>query len=323
METKLIAAEIATAAGVTTVISSSTHPERIFEVIEYNNATRSHTAPSTPREPLSGRGSPSPGQSASGSESRETTPSPQTAPTVRPPHTMFTPSQVPLRDLKSWTSHTLAPAGIVIVDAGAHLILSRRDSGGRLLAAGVLGVKGTFASGQAVRIVVRKRRAEASPIEEPDVTTAMANATLASYAQGSPFVTQPSTPTLLPAASMTSSIMSLEQFPRSVSTDSSSSVETAHPNAWEDEHHDKEDQDLDDGWDLVEVGRGLANYNSAQIKRVKGMKRSVLAPFLNSSRHITDFGFYSALISPMFSDMQIPSMWLKISLSGYLHRKTV
>ncbi|KAL5528871.1 hypothetical protein ACEPAG_4845 [Sanghuangporus baumii] len=290
METKLIAAEIATAAGVTTVITSSTHPERIFEIIEYNKATHvspssssSSSTPSTPREPLSGRSSPSLEQTTpKKQDDRDSTPSPHRSP-VRPPHTIFMPAEAPLRDLKSWTAHTLAPAGSVIIDAGAHLVLSRRDSGGRLLPAGVLGIKGHFASGQAVRIVVRKRKPEAPPVEEKDVTTAMAKATLASYAHGSPLITEPSTPVLQPAASMSSSITSLDQFSRpiSISVDSYSSASTAHLHVvdeehheHEHEHHDKEEEDADDGWDVIEVGRGLANYNSAQIRRVKGMKSS-------------------------------------------------
>ena len=44
METKLIAAEIATAAGVSTVICSSKYPENIFGIIEYNDALRNAAA---------------------------------------------------------------------------------------------------------------------------------------------------------------------------------------------------------------------------------------------------------------------------------------
>lgn len=102
-----------------------------------------------PRDPASGRASPlSP-------RPESTTASGTASPALpRPPHTVFTPALVPMRDLKSWTSHILYPSGSVIIDAGAHHVLSRRESGGRLLAAGVLGVIGAFASGQAVRIVV-------------------------------------------------------------------------------------------------------------------------------------------------------------------------
>ena len=123
METKLIAAEIATAAGVATIISNSAHPERIFEIIQYNTTlrSRSSSAPSTPHETLSGRVSPAP-ETAGSVES--TASSLSENPNPRPLHTMFTPSQIPLRDLKTWTSHTLAPSGNVIVDSGAHLVLS-------------------------------------------------------------------------------------------------------------------------------------------------------------------------------------------------------
>ena len=41
METKLIAAEIATAAGVTTVVTSSKDPKNIFRIIEYNSQFKS------------------------------------------------------------------------------------------------------------------------------------------------------------------------------------------------------------------------------------------------------------------------------------------
>lgn len=286
METKLIAAEIATAAGVTTIISSSKYPERIFEIIEYNNHFRS-TNPSTPREPLSGRESPVPDFSKheNMNELRERAAVLHSLPISRPPHTLFTPSLTPLRDLKSWTSHTLTPSGNVIIDSGAHTVLARRDSGGRLLAAGVLGVKGTFASGQAVRIVIRKRRDGTSSLDDANTTvTAVKVSTVATsttYANGSPITTEPNTPNLLPIASMTSSITTLELAPSMSSSEptppvsASSSKGPTQTMLWEDDKlHEKEEEDAtDDEWELFEVGRGLANYNSAQISRVKGMKR--------------------------------------------------
>lgn len=312
METKLIAAEIATAAGVTTIISNSAHPERIFDIIEYNIDTRSRSAcssaPSTPREPLSGRTSPTPSEQATPRQEdtalppEDETPSPLTtqnaasyvrsssaSPSRRPPHTLFLPSIYPLRDLKSWTSHTLTPAGAIVIDAGAHAVLARRDSGGRLLPAGVRAVRGTFAGGQAVRIMIRRRKEGAPPLpaELEDVTSAIARANLIAAAdlQDSPIGTVPGTPTLLPAASMTSSINSLELPQRRSSLFDSVTAATvsstqAQSTLWEDENsspleRDKDDEEVDDGWELIEVGRGLANYNSAQIRRVKGLKRYV------------------------------------------------
>ncbi len=45
---------------------------------------------------------------------------------------------------------------------------------------------------------------------------------------------------------------------------------------WEDEPRVDDRDDFPTSgadWEIFEVGRGLANYNSAQIKRVKGAKR--------------------------------------------------
>jgi glutamate 5-kinase len=266
METKLIAAEIATAAGVTTIVSSSKHPENIFGIIQYHNrnTTKSSSGHSTPREPLSGRTSP-----ISRTESAEISRSPSPN-VVRPSHTVFTASLVPMRDLKSWTSHTLFPSGSVIIDIGAHHVLSRRESGGRLLAAGVVGVSGAFASGQAVRIVIR-RRSDGSTVFQDKEPGQM----FAEYASGLES-TRPTTPTLLAASSLSSSVTSLEPLTRAtaspaLSEDMMASTKTLQPPSDEDVVLlGKEDFDEAD---LIEVGRGLANYNSAQISRVKGLNR--------------------------------------------------
>ncbi|KAF8954965.1 glutamate 5-kinase [Flammula alnicola] len=212
METKLIAAEISTAAGVTTIITSSKHPEKIFDIIEYDM----HTSPNKRLK--------------------------------RPPHTLFTASPEPMRDLKSWTSHTLNPSGSVIIDAGAYHVLCKRESGGRLLAAGVIGVVGAFASGQAVRIVIRQRVLGHDEREEEK------RAYLESLE-----LTRPSTP-------HTAAAFELED-----------SQELGGVKAGDgDVVLDAEISEAD----VVEVGRGLANYNSAQIMAVKGLHSSLLPQVL-------------------------------------------
>ncbi|RDB19374.1 putative glutamate 5-kinase [Hypsizygus marmoreus] len=270
METKLIAAEIATAAGVTTIILSSKRPENIFGVIQYYNRTSPKTSvPTTPRESSSGRTSPT-SRPESTNASRSASPSP----IVRPPHTVFIASLTPMRDLKSWTTHTLFPSGSVIIDAGAHHVLSRRESGGRLLAAGVVGVIGAFASGQAVRIVIR-RQPEGSTSSE-DIETAVK---VAAYADGEA-TTRPTTPTLGAASSLSSSVTSLEPLSRSTSStalaESVSTTKTLQSPSEDDVVLVERDVDLD----VIEVGRGLANYNSAQISRVKGLNSSYLPQML-------------------------------------------
>jgi len=218
METKIIAAEIATGAGVTTIITSSKRPENIFSIIEYHNSLK---------------------LSSSGDEDSNTVTSFAAPP--RPPHTLFTPSSTPMRDLKSWTSHTLHPSGSVVIDSGAHRVLSKRESGGRLLPAGVLGVIGAFASGQAVRVVVRK----------------LANGSVAEIASAQS--TRPNSP--IPAD------FSPAPLSRSASSGDLTKDETRIETDTETEVFKDED--------VVEVGRGLANYNSAQIMKVKGLNRFV------------------------------------------------
>ena len=223
METKLIAAEIATAAGVSTIITSSRHPASLFAILEYHSAT-----------------------SGSGSNG--------TNPIIRPLHTLFTPAATPIRDLKAWTRHTLTPAGAVIIDPGAHSVLSRRESGGRLLAAGVLGVQGAFASGQAVRILVRKK-ADGSISEDIE-------AAREEYVRGlAP--TQPGTPVAIDIVSQDLGSDGTEGTPPVLPLPVENAVLV-------------EKDVVDDGrWDVEEVGRGLANYNSAQVDKVKGLNRCV------------------------------------------------
>lgn len=215
METKIIAAEIATGAGVTTVITSSKRPENIFAILEYHDLLKSTPSSSEPSD-------------------EETS-----IPLTRPPHTIFMPSLVPMRDLKAWTSHTLFPTGSVVIDSGAHRVLSKRESGGRLLAAGVIGVMGAFASGQAVRIVIRVSH------EETGVLSAQSS--------------RPASPRRLSPIAM--GTLSRSSSSGNLETNKSLNVEAASPQF--SEH------------DVIEVGRGLAMYNYAQISKVRGLNRLV------------------------------------------------
>ena len=229
METKLIAAEIATAAGVTTIITSSRNPTSLFTILEYHGVVSGLTS--------AGGAGAAPAQA------------------IRPPHTLFTPSETPLRDVKAWTRHTLTPAGAVVVDSGAHSVLSRRESGGRLLAAGVLSVRGAFASGQAVRVLVLKG---AAGVDSRDVEAARE-----AYVRGlAP--TRPGTP---PATAV---------LPRK--GEESDGTDGHFPDHGESvKSVVAAGEDGLDGFEreVEEVGRGLANYNSVQIEKVKGLNRFV------------------------------------------------
>lgn len=240
METKLIAAEIGTAAGVTTIISSSKRPENVCSIIDYHNYHR--------RGSVSGRSTPT-----SESDCEETSAGSRQNP--RPPHTCFKASLNPLRDLKSWTSHTLHPSGSVIIDAGAYRVLSKRTSGGRLLPAGVVGVIGRFSAGQAVRIVVRKVKGTES--EEESQRTA--------YERARP--SRPATPTSTSRESSPTHDRQNHEDGGETVRDGSESGDDDGAEKWYEE-------------EVVEVGRGLANYNHSQIAKIKGLNSSQMSRIL-------------------------------------------
>ena len=237
METKLIAAEIATAAGVTTIITSSKDPSCIFRIIEYDMQIRL-------REFRSGPG-PSSTISTKPNGANNLPPRNQDVykSLTRPPHTLFTASLDPMPDLKSWTSHTLKPSGSVVIDAGAYHALAHRDSGGKLLAAGVIGVIGVFASEQAVRLVIPRRRHGNLEVE------------LDLYLKAMSLTSQ----TTLDTATML----------RELGTSSALYEEG------EELIIDQQKAKVFLEADVTEVGRGLTNYNSAQIMAVKGLNRLV------------------------------------------------
>ena len=64
--------------------------------------------------------------------------------------TLFLPQGTPLASRKHWIAYTLKPCGAIVVDDGAARAL--RGGNSSLLAAGIVGVRGDFETGQAVRI---------------------------------------------------------------------------------------------------------------------------------------------------------------------------
>lgn len=313
METKLIAAEIATAAGVATVITSSKDPTAIFRIIAYNTAAHTFRAqdaahallpltvlpPSAPETPVVRtpareitpahtplRTGPTPAEPATRLAGQETGPGRAEAELpVRPPHTLFIPSPMPLRDLKSWTTHTLYPAGSVLIDTGAHVVLSRRSSGGRLLPAGVLEVRGAFASGQAVRILVRRKvggMASAGVkavgiVDDGDDATVVEVSTTASQDSSGPDSPLLLATVLTGSADNIEESVALSEEPSPPETATTTlPAEELSESLFENQTHVPDDKQDDGGeWEVIEVGRGLANYNSAEITKIMGQKRLV------------------------------------------------
>ncbi|KAI1281474.1 glutamate 5-kinase [Xylaria sp. FL0933] len=165
MGTKIVAARLATSAGVTTIITRSSSPGNIVKIVRYLQATKSlptsasqsslsqmnysteeSSAVVTPAETLS---------RSTASLALETIEKP-------PLHTRFLPLSTPIRDRYFWLLHGLAPHGTLYIDAGAHAALS--DKAG-LLPVGVLDVEGSFAQQEAVRLVVVDRRLAPSSID--------------------------------------------------------------------------------------------------------------------------------------------------------------
>lgn len=143
MQTKLIAAELATAAGVTTVILNGEHPENIARIVESDLASQ----PGVEQMQLND-----------------------------PPHTLFLPSKIRMPARKWRILHAMHPCGSLWIDQGAYERLSRKESGGRLLPAGVLAVDGTWERLQAVRLLVRDVQEDGNYIDK-EVGRALVNYT--------------------------------------------------------------------------------------------------------------------------------------------------
>jgi len=157
MSTKIVAARLATSAGVTTIITRSSNPGNIFNIVNY---LQSQKPPALSRSnskikfPLS-----SETPSSSTTTPLEDVPERKEI-SKTPLHTRFIASDQPIRDRYFWLLHGLAPHGTIYIDNGAHRALSQKAG---LLPVGVIDVEGTFAQQEAVRLVVVDRASYHSP----------------------------------------------------------------------------------------------------------------------------------------------------------------
>ncbi|MCJ1267724.1 hypothetical protein MMC22_007610 [Lobaria immixta] len=135
MSTKIVAARLATSAGVTTVITRSSNPGNILDIVRHDQAVVQTEADSAQDRSLS---------SSLSSLHFECLPKP-------PLHTRFLPDLDPIRDRSFWLLHGLAAHGTIYIDEGAHRALISKAG---LLPAGIVDVEGKFAQQEAVRIVV-------------------------------------------------------------------------------------------------------------------------------------------------------------------------
>lgn len=151
MFTKIIAAKLATSAGVTTIITRGSAPSNIPKIV---------SALGTPNSSVICSGK---GQSESRASLTDNALAMATSLPINecaannsriPLHTRFLAYETPVRDRHIWLLHGLHTDGKIFVDAGAHRALTRSNKAG-LLPAGILAVEGNFGSHQAVSIHVR------------------------------------------------------------------------------------------------------------------------------------------------------------------------
>ncbi|KAK3686411.1 Glutamate 5-kinase [Vermiconidia calcicola] len=157
MGTKIVAARLATAAGVTTIITRSSKPGNIASIVRYAEAQKSAARSMEASGELPAR---EPNIQTTAIVNGTTTPR-LAEPTLPPLHTRFLPDLQPIRDRYFWLLHGLAPHGTLYIDAGAHAAVTNKAG---LLPVGIVDVEGNFGQQECVRLLVLPTRT--SPLSE-------------------------------------------------------------------------------------------------------------------------------------------------------------
>lgn len=277
MQTKLIAAELATAAGVATVIVSSERPADVVDIIQRGVPTPSSDA----NQPISL-------QSSISNLAEDQAVLVGYPALTSPNHTLFLPTSSPLPSRKWSILHALHPSGTIIIDEGAYGRISKPESGGRLLPAGVVGVKGNWERMQAVRLVVRKAVPHADNDDgetrappAPRYHSVEPRNSLSSIIDESKF-TRSSSPLTTPV------INSLTHVSHKAVAAAATAVETSAPASASLERSNE--QQKQGSWEYHEIGRCLANYTSLEVERIKGLKSREISRVLGhaDSDYVTD-----------------------------------
>ncbi|CAG8485582.1 16642_t:CDS:2 [Gigaspora margarita] len=120
MVTKLIAAELATAAGVTTIICRGSAPKNIISIINHPFSNNNQNSESLPL------------------------------------HTRFLAKDNPMLDRKWWILHGLHSVGTIFIDEGAVKAVTKVGQKSSLFAAGIVKVEGYFVANQAVDLKIER-----------------------------------------------------------------------------------------------------------------------------------------------------------------------
>ena len=157
MSTKIVAARLATSAGVTTVITRSSKPGNIVEIVDYVQASKQAAISLTSSFSTDPTDTPLSSSSVSSFQPEAVS---------KPPlHTRFLPDPRPIRDRSFWLLHGLAAHGTIFIDDGAHRALVSKAG---LLPVGIVKVEGTFSQQEAVRIVVLLGLRQTTPTARPN-----------------------------------------------------------------------------------------------------------------------------------------------------------
>lgn len=156
MTTKLIAAELATSAGVTTIICKSSVPGNIHAIVKYLQTQE--TVYTT-----------SPGATLSVENDVEVQQAEleKLAKLGVPPFTRFL-AKPAIKDRKFWLLHGLASRGKLFIDRGAYRAITRPKNKGGLLPAGVIAVSGHFHTSECVEIYAALRNPETGGLDKSE-----------------------------------------------------------------------------------------------------------------------------------------------------------
>ena len=140
METKLIAADLATNSGITTIICNSNYPENINKIVNYK---------------------PIYDNSKSLSENNKIEEQNLLSEEI-PLHTRFLGQPINhVKDRQFWLLHGLKPKGSVIVDYGCFQAITRKNRGG-LLPVGIIAIEGNFNQLECIELKLGKKNKDGS-----------------------------------------------------------------------------------------------------------------------------------------------------------------
>jgi glutamate 5-kinase len=254
MSTKIVAARLATSAGVTTVITKSSKPGNIHAIVQYAEAQKA-AAVASARSSVSidrDHNVAATIETLDGVTLAEDSSNPSDI-EVAPLHTRFLPDPHPIRDRHFWLLHGLAPHGTVYIDEGASNALA--DKAG-LLPVGVVDVEGVFGQQEAVRIVAVSRKSY-KPSDQ-----IISHKKSLSRSHSSVNVTAPASTSTMYAISNSSTTSSLTAVDASEAATSESRAPLQHST----QPH--------------EIGRMLVNYSSVEIKRIAGLQSTEITNVL-------------------------------------------